>query len=241
MESRLPFREGLATGKGEFPVEPLPAVESRLSLAANLADLADELAFYSPALLYLYVRLNGREPFFDFLAEYGRPLTPVVLGFRRPVFSGLTRNAAVDWNHTLLALPQKPFEAFKNWLGTLAFVDRDHGNFSRVRYVDLPVVDPLWLDKQVTLPDVLPRVRVTCFCLDTSAGCHYFEAPTVETDPPRYRYSPLAFDDTAMFGRAVLAESEHPYACVPISTTNGLPSYLVQHLQEAVSRQQKRE
>lgn len=210
-----PWKVGAVRGREGFPRERVRIAEQRVSQATTLTDLAVDYHFYTPALLYIHVRLMGREPFHDFSAEYGKEVVPISLKFDKPVFKGLDTQGSPAWNHYLYGVEHEHFLPFLTWLGALAVMDRDINLVTRLRYRELEIADPLYLAKLVTSPKEIPWVKIVAFCLDTNKGCHYIEpAKDPLLDLPTYRYTKQSFDDTMRFADAVLRDSSNPYAAV---------------------------
>ena len=207
-----PWTVGAIKGREGFPKEKVELAEKRVSQATKLADLADQYHFYTPALLYTYVRLMGREPFHDFSAEYGQDVVPISLKFDKPMFAGLEVDSNPAWNHYIYGMEHQHFANFLGWLGSLVFNDSELGYVARTRYREIEVADPMHLAKLVTIPKEVPMVKIVVVCLDTNRGCHYIEpAKNPLLDLPSYRYTDQSFDDTTRFADAVLAGSGDPY------------------------------
>lgn len=210
------WKLGLVAGESLHSRAVVESCRAKVSQAADLTDLAKEYRFFTPALMYLRIRLMGVDPFHDFLAEYAAnhsfTVVPIVLTFDQPIFRGLELSSLRIWNHCLLGMRHTEYTAFEQWLGTLAFNDRELRRLTRLRYRDLDIVDPLFLLKQTVLPASLPRVRITAVCLDSTDGCWYVAPPSGPLDLPEARYSSQTFDETLKFAQAIASESENPYA-----------------------------
>ena len=210
MENK-PWKATIVRGRGDFPKERVAVAERAVAGAANLRDLGEQYHFYTPALLYLHVRLMGREPFHDFLDEYGKVVVPISMKFDKPLFKGLEVQGNSAWNHYLYGMEHEHFIHYLRWLGSLAISDPDRGLLTRMRYREIEIPDSLYLAKIVTAPAEVPMIKIVAFCLDTNKGCHYMEPgrdPLL--DLPQARYTRQSFDDTVRFTQA-LSQGANPY------------------------------
>lgn len=215
-----PWKVGAVRGRDGFPKEKVELAEKRVSLATNLTDLGKDYHFYTPALLYLHVRLMGREPFHDFAAEYGKPVVPISLKFDKPVFKGLETDGNSAWNHYLYGLEHEHFLPFATWLGSLTISDVERNFVARLRYREIELADPLYLAKLVVAPKEIPCVRIVAFCLDTNKGCYYIDpAKDPLLDLPIARYTKQSYDDTVRFAQAVLSGNRNPYGAMEAGQT----------------------
>jgi hypothetical protein len=210
-----PWTVGAIRGADGFPKERVQLAQQRVSQATNLTDLAVDYHFYTPALMYLHLRLMGREPFHDFLAEYKRPVVPISLKFDKPVFKGLEIENNPIWNHYLYGIEHEHFLPYLTWLGSLTISDVEKGFVARLRYREIQIADPLYLGKIVTTPKEVPMVKLVAFCLDTNRGCYYID-PAIDPllDLATSRYTTRSFDDTVRFAQAVLTGNRNPYGLI---------------------------
>lgn len=211
-EQNKPWKIGSVQSRDDFPKEIVRAHELRFSQAADLCDLAKDYQFYTPALLYLYVRLFDRDPYLNFVQEYGKPVVPVSLKLEQPVFAGLNAGPIGVWNHYLYGMEKEHFGPFSSWLGALTFTDRELGLVARVRFTDIEIVDPLWLRKIVVMPDEIPHCPILAVGLDTNKGCHYIKQGVHPWDLPYAAYTSECYPDTLRFAKAILSGSEMPFS-----------------------------
>lgn len=204
---------GLTASSSQAVVAKVHTQQAKVSAAATLRDLSSEYFFYTPALLYLHVNLMGREPFQNFLEERKRDVVPLLLAFEQPIFANLA-NAKDNWNNVLLGMEHEPFTEFVQWLGTLAFSDPGRQQLARLRYRQISIIDPIYLQKAAIIADNPPRVDVLAFCLDTNVGCYYIADPVDRFQLPTATYIPGSYDDTMAFARALYTEHNDPYAFV---------------------------
>lgn len=214
MPGKMPMRSGVVDTRGASREKLQPHV-LRISEAAQLADLTEEYAFFTPALIYMRVRLLGRDPLAQFALESHHDVTPVSMKFAKPVFRGLNLGHDVSWNHVLFGMPQEYWEAFKGFMGTMAYLDRQLKRISRVRTKEFSIADPLFFEHATLLPPVIPTVPITVFCLDTNHGCAWIEPGNhALLDLPALRTTTKVFEDTAAFAQAILNDSSNPYDAV---------------------------
>ena len=212
MEGKLPLRQGITAAAGGIPKEKLQPHALKFGQAAALGQLAGEYAFYTPALIHMKIRLMGRNPTAQFIQEYGHEVVPFSTKFDKPIFHGLTLNGTTAWNHVLFAMSIEHWPAFKDFMGTMAFVDRALKLFARVRTREFAVADPIYFAKAIALPAQLPTVPITVFCLDTNQGCAWIEPGAHPLlDLPALRTSGKVYPDTAVFAQALFAEEVDPY------------------------------
>lgn len=239
--SNRPWTVGAVRGRDGFPKEKVELAEKRVSQAANLTDLGKEYHFYTPALLYLHVRLMGREPFHDFSAEYGKSVVPISLKFDKPVFKGLETDNNPAWNHYLYGIEHEHFLPFLTWLGSLTISDVARNFVARLRYREIEISDPLYLAKIVVAPKEIPRVKIVAFCLDTNKGCYYVEpAKDPLLDLPTARYTKQSYDDTVRFAQAVLSGNHNPYGAMEAGQTKDGLSIEEQEIRKRVAEARKK-
>ena len=215
MSGKMPIRPGITAVAGGIPKEKVQPHIVKFSQATDLADLSKEYAFYTPALLYMKVRLAGRDPFSQFVREYGREVVPISMRFNKPVFRGLNLGQDTSWNNVLFGMEVEHWPAFVSFMGTMAFLDRNIGRLTRLRTRQFHVADPLYFEKAIVLPPVIPVVSVTAFCLDTNQGCAWIEPGAHPLlDLPELRTTAKVFKDTAAFAASVLGEKNDPYVDV---------------------------
>jgi len=207
------FRSGFTEGGQAFPRERAETVQLRISRATTLASLNDEYHFYSPALIYAFVRLMGREPFMDFLEVYGRQVTPITLKFTKPIFRGINVDTDPTWNYVLYGMERAPWAAYREWMGTLAFQDWDLRLITRVRWQPIMIADPLFLERSSVIPVRAPVVPITMFDLETNKGNLFFQTGRNPIIHLPQLVKGKAFHHTQIFARALFA-GEDPYVAV---------------------------
>lgn len=188
-------------------------VRKQLSTAARLTDFTDEYEFYTPALLHTRIPLGNQDPYHDFLNEVNCEVPRISLCFESPIFRGLEVDSDPAWNHVLYGMPKLWWKQFSQFMGSLAFHDRDANTLTRIRTQDLYIVDPLYLKKLITLPDdknTLPRVPITTFCLDKNVGCVYFKIDDSPLSLPRVVVSGTPYEDTVIFHQELSQDKETP-------------------------------
>jgi hypothetical protein len=218
MQGKMPIRQGITSAATSIAKEKFQPHALKFSQAATLAELCLEYVFYTPALIYMKVRLMGRDPFAQFIQEYQREVIPVSMRFNKPIFSGLSLGGDTSWNNVLFGMEVSHWDAFVAFMGTMAFLDRDLGFMARVRTKTFMIADPLYFEKAIALPREMPVVPINVFCLDTNKGCAWIE-PGVHPllDLPELKTTAKVFDDTALFAKAVMGEQDNPYKLANIA------------------------
>lgn len=215
-EPLRPYREGTTAGgqpldaRGFVKKEPL-----RLGRANSLLELAEEYAFFTPAVLYLYGRFRDA-PLADFLHMF--PDAKLYYRkFDRPIFRGLEApsNKNPDWNFVLWAVHTSYWRPLCDFLVSLTFTYEDESALAGVGEQQLSVIDPLAADLSVLYRNDLPQLTVTAFGLNGSRFRAAFEAGTGSiVSPPRLRfYGP----DPRMvrFAQAIYSPLESPHESAP--------------------------
>jgi len=194
----------------------LPDLAERHALrsARSLAELRD-FVFFTPALLYLYVPLRGREPFHDFLAEYGRDVRPLTVVFSRPIFRGLEAGQSAYWNHALMAIAAEHWQAYTAWMYGVSFWFPEKKWFAKVRPMFVTIADPLYLERSAVVSEPVPRVEVGVFALDTNRGSLYLDdSGDPLTEPPRPIWSHTIPREIAILADALSREENKPFQAV---------------------------
>lgn len=190
--------------------------ELRISQATLLRDLAADYVFFTLALVYSRVRLMGRDPWADYISERGKDAVfQITMKFERPIFKGLEIGLDHEWNHVLWCMERSEWEDYCQWMGRIAFVDRDRGNVTRLRTQRVLIADPLYFQRAVVLPEDCPCAEVNCFWLDSNQSLTYLRSgqhPLL--DPPHLRTVFSCFRDTRLWAEALLGGHPDPYAHV---------------------------
>ncbi len=154
------------------------------SKAKSLAAMQERFAFFSPAVLYLYGRLEDQ-----MLADFGarRPDLEVWYGytlFDRQIFRGLTHpDGDARWNHALWCMPKATYPAFRAHIASIVVND------SRLKWralydavqVDLAIPDPIY---------PLGSMEIDVFGVKASTGTFFMQQSPV----PRLRRGPVHAD-----------------------------------------------
>ena len=209
-----PWKIGWAEGSEKFGEERVRLHRLRLSQAATLKDLSDQYVFYTPALLHMVVPLCGRDPFTVFQREYNKEVLPLSLRFNRPIFQGFNVGGIKDWNYLLFAMEREHFQHYLSWMQSLTFADRERGVVYRLGDKTIQIADPVFCEKTFILPQEIPCIDVTVFCIDGSRGCYYVEEgahplmdlPSLRTAEP--------FEDTQKLTQALLAREANPFKSI---------------------------
>jgi hypothetical protein len=208
-----PVTPGITYQAQGIPNEVVEARKLRVSSAATLKDLEQDYFCYTPALFYMFVPLNGLEPFTDFVQDYGQQVWPFSIQFNKPVFRGLEVGKEPYWNHTLYFMEREHGIPFVQWMMQNAFYDRTNNTLARVRYRNIWIADALKMEKSAVLPGKPPIAQVMVFCLETNRGNYYIKPgfdPVL--DLPTLKTQSTVFKDTAAFADAIYRGEADPYA-----------------------------
>lgn len=200
--------------------EVVERVQARVSAAATLKELDKEFAFYTPALVYTDIRLNGVDPYADFLNDRDGEVDSISIKFNMQIFDGMEVGSDGEWNHVLFGIDRSAWPDLAAFMGRIGFVDRDYNIVYRIRMQELDIPDPLFFDRAAVLPDKCPMVTIAAFVLDTSEGCTYLSTPKVVLERPAVVRTKNAFDDTVSFAKELLSGSSNPD---PYGTKNADP------------------
>jgi len=198
-----PLPEGVSAGGP--PVDADGVVRKyplRVGAATRLADLAEEYAFFTPAVLYLHGGFTDA-PLADLLAA--RPAVRFFFRkFARPLFRGLKApsNGNPDWNFALWAVERAHWPAVADWLVSLTFTYAQTREVAGVGQQELTIADPLAADRMgVYAPP--PPVVVGAFGVNGSRGVAYLAAGDgTVLRPPRLAFGPPSAE-MAAFGKAL--------------------------------------
>jgi len=162
-----------------------------LGRAKSLTELAQDYAFFTPAILYLHGYMTD-DPLVDFLHEYQQNVEFFFYRFDRRIFAGLdTSDGDVDWNHAVWAVRREHWEAFKSFYLTVAVAVPDSNYVNKIGRQVLHVIDPLAVDKATLVTGRLPVVEVDAFGVDGSlCRLAFEEGINPLTNIPRLRKYP---------------------------------------------------
>lgn len=145
-------------------------LELRISAAARLIDLAQELEFFNHGLLCTYGGLSF-DPVPDLVARGGYP-DPAIIRLEAPLFTGIDfPQGEPEWGRTILAFP-RPADRFFQDLLAIGMVDRRKRWFHRAVKTIVACPDPLVLSRAAVLPARLPLVPLHVFGI---SGNRYFK------------------------------------------------------------------
>lgn len=206
-----PMPEGFSGGQPAASAAELQTHALRVGRAGSLKELEQEYGFFTPALLYLRVRLAGIDPLQTFIREYGKAAAAFTLNFDRPVFRGLAYGGNTYWNHHLMAVQREHWLPLMHWARSVAFLDPKTQLLTRVRPMLVTLADPLFLARASVLPSQLPVVDVGVLALDTSQGGVWIEEGATPAELPGVVLSGEAFRDTLVFADAVFKNENNPW------------------------------
>jgi len=116
-----------------------------------------------------------------------------------------------NWNRGLLGIDIDHWESLRKYLGNLSFIDRHSGTFFRSIEQKIDIIDPLFFDTAVVIPEVPPRVTVTFFALAGNNRSYLVLPPTMlhVASIPKVVVAPGAAA-LQQFAEAVLADNAIP-------------------------------
>lgn len=209
-ENSLPVREGFSAASKEDK-GPVKSVALRVGAAKSLKELDRDYGFFTPALLYMRLRLRGVDPLHGFLRECPSA-TPFTLSFNQPVFAGLELPGNKFWNHHLMAIERQHWDSLMQWAVSLTLSDPELGLVARVRPMMVRIVDPLFASRNPFLSAPPPMVEVGAFALDTNRGCVWIEEDAKQPFlPPRVVNTNDVFRDTGVLANAITAGDANPF------------------------------
>lgn len=201
MDALKPRKEGIDDlGPAINADGTLVKYELNLGQAESLSRLAEEYAFFSPALLYLYGRMSDG-PLLDFMQSRRENIRLFYKRFRVQIFDGLAVGTDGAWNHALWAvrLDQWPSLCEALLTVTLAFTETQ----TLIRYGEQPltIIDPIAADK--SSPNSISQIKITAFGVLTGQAQILFHQPASPAVRPRPISQPpppeLALEAVAYF------------------------------------------
>lgn len=159
-----------------------------------LGPFAQEYAFFTPAILYLYGGFRDA-PLADLAYMTGIETKFYYRKFEKRIFDGLDApsNGNTDWNFVLWAVRKEHWTLVSDWLVSITLTYAELGEVAGIGQQEFDVVDPLAADRSAVYHDGLPRIRVAAFGLNGSRFRAY-----LRTDASPLQVRPrLAFDNAA--------------------------------------------
>lgn len=165
--------------------------ELPLGRAVSLTELAQDYAFFTPAILYLHGLMTD-DPLVDFLYSYQQNVEFYFHKFNRRIFAGLeAKDGDGDWNYAIWAVRREHWEAFKSFYLTVAVAVPESNYVNKIGRQVLHVLDPLAVDKTSIITGRFPIVEIDAFGIDGSLYRLAFEEGINPlTNIPRLRKYP---------------------------------------------------
>lgn len=185
-EPYKPWSQSVTGGDFSLGEKYLPKRLLPVQSAASLAELCEDYAFFTPAVLYLHGQMTD-EPLGDFRHTVGFAADFFHFRFPHPLFRGLeTPCGDRDWNHVLWAVEKGVWPAFRDFYLSIMLLDPAARTAAQVAYTDLSVADSLALTSGKVIGR-RPTVGVTAFGIDGSEGQLAFK-PSFDPVmfPPRF-------------------------------------------------------
>lgn len=146
-----------------------PVVPKRLlpvGQAKALAELAEDFAFFTPAVLYLHAGVTD-EPLGDFRQQFGQPADVYHFRFPHRLFAGLDAPCGDrEWNHALWAVRRHVWPALLDFYLSIVMLDPVARTAAQVACTEVEVADSLALTNGAWGRPL--AVPVTAFGIDGS-------------------------------------------------------------------------
>lgn len=181
----------------------------------TLGDMArDGYVFFSYALILTHGHFN-RDPLVEWLSNrpgLDKDLHPHTIICKRPVFQGLpsTRiNGQLrHWNHEISCIRKESWEDCRDFIGSIAILDREKKFYARLLMHELKIVDPVAMASKILTE--IPTLDIFVFCVSSTTSFTWLK-PAV--DPPRtfaYPIQQLPRPDVLAEAEAVLGPPPDP-------------------------------
>jgi hypothetical protein len=142
--------------------------ELRIGSAESLAVLAEEYAFFTPAVLYMYGQFYDG-PLVDLMYERQENIPLYYKKFHRPIFRGLeTPDGDTSWNHAMWAVRRDHLPILADFIIGITFVVHESRQVIRFGEHFLTIADPLAMDRAVVYDPRLPRLSIRVFGVNGS-------------------------------------------------------------------------
>jgi len=138
-----------------------------ISQAQSLADLMEQYAFFTPAILFCVGGLD-RDPMEEFAQKCNEQIEIFNLPVTEQLFYGLEdrHQPENDWNHYLFGIQKDKFEDFNRFMMETGIIDWERKYYASVLAHDIEIIDPLAKAKLVAIPDDgWPMVTITVYGL----------------------------------------------------------------------------
>jgi len=194
----------------EVVAEAIPKRQLKFSSTVDaLHPFQQRFVFWSPAVLYLLGGLTD-VVLTDFMQSYGQDVQIFHHRFRVPLFRGLeTMDGNPDWNHVLWAVEREHWEPLLDFLCSASLVDRHNGLFFSYAMQEVDVCDPLFIERNAFLANVVPVLTVPMMCVKTNRWVAAFDLEGAHPvlAPAKLTFYP-ADDRCKMYADAVLSVGE---------------------------------
>lgn len=155
----------------EFKPFRVPKYRIEFQRAGKLDDVPGYV-WYTPAALYLWGRYSDNN-LSDLVQQHN--LRVFWYKFDKPIFSGFTFNDDTSWNHVLWASSTEQWDKLVD--GMLETVQFDIQNSKLYQYAlqKLTIYDPLSVDVQLVVSDLIPTKQVHAFAVLSSERQYAFD------------------------------------------------------------------
>lgn len=158
--------------------------------STSLGEMAHELRFFTPALLYIRGAFdrNLSQELADHCAIQSGEI--ISIDCPKPFFQGLGRGVlggrVVDWDHRIYATPHEHWETIKNFVQGIAAINHDIQRYWRAVVHTLDMVDAVAMMNKPHLADAV-IITINVVGISGTDGLHHM-APA--SNPPLTRPYP---------------------------------------------------
>lgn len=205
----MPINEGTSHAKELGFDTKQRLIADKVSKAATLKDLENDLIFFTHAAFIVFGKLH-----FDPVAAYVQQTRGAISPFRIqsdgfPIFSGLGE----EWDRQLIGIQKEEWERLVRYLDALSIVYKKKKIFFRALRQKIPIVDIFSISKHSVLPDPIPMIDIFTYGLDGNTCCIHFkpaltplELPQVVIDEP--------FPETIRLADNIFNNEKKPYSTI---------------------------
>lgn len=144
MEGRVPVKEGIHDAGLDNPsvadLKSLPPIK-RLELSNSISELSEDFVFFNHTML---VSKGGMDfdPFKEFQLWSGKTECVSYVGFDRPLFGNLGRDASLNCNNLLAFMPIEEWESAFSAVNKFTILNREKGYLYLCEAIKVKIPDP---------------------------------------------------------------------------------------------------
>lgn len=205
----------------EFPELEFYQWSPKALLQTQLGQTHD---FFTPALMYQYLPLEGRDPYREFCAAHDVREKMLLIDFGIPLFDPFPKGvnhetgdpaAHLPWQTSLCALTKETWRQYREFLGRLTILDRSREEIFLVTCTQLVIVDPVFFYRATVLPEQLPLLPIGAVTFWSKQFRVYFRVRTkTPWRPTPVVMEPQTVEEHSLLLKALLSEHPNPYEFV---------------------------